>query len=154
MDLIKRLQVAPLPHMTFLLSSAFTGALGKKSFEQFSAGNEVYGSLYAAGALASAGVAVLAELDALSRARQYKKLRKCFSKGCLSHTSMNNMLTSRCQRDTLTVAAADSGHGDEVRSYIRSKGYRWHHILPDFVLQRPGYVFTKDFWKKSFFVKG
>jgi hypothetical protein len=60
---------------------------------------------------------------------------------------------SNCQRLAAVVAAKQLDVGDDVRHYYRNLGYRWFHVLPDFVIRQPKFFFHPFFWKSTFFVK-
>ena len=58
---------------------------------------------------------------------------------------------SRCQRDAIQVAAEELGYGIICKTYFRSFGYRWYHLLPEFVFQKPQFLLSKYFWRTTFF---
>lgn len=62
------------------------------------------------------------------------------------------MLNSRCQRDAAKVACEKFGYENEVEKYFYRNGYRWFHIIPDFVFINPQFLLTGSFWKTTFFV--
>ncbi|OQY42007.1 MAG: hypothetical protein B6240_14450 [Desulfobacteraceae bacterium 4572_87] len=50
------------------------------------------------------------------------------------------------------AAAEELGYGERCRAYFRTCGYRWYHLVPDFVFQAPYYFLTRAFWRRTFFV--
>jgi hypothetical protein len=41
----------------------------------------------------------------------------------------------------------------ECKLYFKNQGYRWYHVLPDFLFHQPYYLFQKSFWLNTFFAK-
>jgi len=61
------------------------------------------------------------------------------------------LLKSSCQREAAILAADELGQGKKVRNYFLLRGYRWFHIIPDFVFNNPLFLFTNFFWRTTFF---
>ena len=74
---------------------------------------------------------VLSQLDARSRWQNYKK--------------------SSCQRQAALIAAEDLGYRARVEAFFWSHGYRWYHIPPDFVFAHPQFLWSRHFWRTTFF---
>jgi len=51
------------------------------------------------------------------------------------------------------VAADELGMSHQCRDYLKSSGYKWHHLIPDIVLKKPSILFTKNFWSTTLFTK-
>jgi hypothetical protein len=60
---------------------------------------------------------------------------------------------SRCQRDAVLAAAQETGFYNACSVYFFGCGYRWYHLLPDVVLQKPAVLLTWVFYQTTFFVK-
>ena len=96
-------------------------------------------------------MAFYSQLDARSRYQEYKRAgdqlacygpnRRIF--GLFSH--------SRCQRDAVLAAAVHLGHAEACRKHFTNAGYRWYHLLPDFVSHHPGFLFSPTFLRATFF---
>lgn len=100
----------------------------------------------------SGGVLPLfAVLDARSRFQDYKKAKDLFFRNGFKPKIANLFIHSKCQRDALEIAAKDLGLKAQLDQYYFHKGYRWYHILPNIVLQRPGLLITVRYWKKTLF---
>ncbi|MBN2174248.1 MAG: hypothetical protein JW731_08960 [Bacteroidales bacterium] len=94
---------------------------------------------------------VFSQLDARSRFQNYKKIKDQFFIYGYDGRILNPVLKSRCQRDSAIVAASELGLKSECRDYFRASGYRWYHLFPDFVFQKPQFLFTRYFWQTTFF---
>lgn len=94
---------------------------------------------------------VFSQLDARSRYQNYKQIRDQICIYGYDLRLLKPVQKSRCQRDAALLAADHTGHADHCKSYFREKGYRWYHLLPDFVFSTPHFVFTLYFWKTTFF---
>ena len=51
------------------------------------------------------------------------------------------------------VAAKELGIENIVHAYYASKGIKWYHYLPYFMIKDPLFLFKKYFWKRSFLEK-
>lgn len=94
---------------------------------------------------------ILAELDGYSRFQNYKQLKDQMYLNGYQERQLKPLLKSSCQRQAATLAADELGFGKAVRCYFYSKGYRWYHIIPDFVINNPLFFFTVFFWRTTFF---
>jgi hypothetical protein len=95
--------------------------------------------------------AILAQLDAWSLFQNYKQLKdRLFIRG-FHKKLLRTMLNSMCQREAALVAASELRMGDQCREYFARAGYRWYHLMPDFVFSYPGFLFSRYFWKSTFF---
>jgi len=99
------------------------------------------------------GYPVFAQLDAYSRFQNYRQLKDQFYFNGFQERILRPVLRSRCQRDAALVAANELGLGKECRKYFRLKGYKWYNLLPDFFFTRPDFIFTKFFWRTTFFTR-
>lgn len=96
---------------------------------------------------------ILAELDGYSRFQNYKQVKDQMFLNGLHERQLKPLLKSSCQREAAILAGDELGIGEEVRSYFFQEGYKWYHIIPDFVLKNPIFFFTKFFWRTTFFTK-
>lgn len=94
---------------------------------------------------------ILAQLDARSRFQNYKQIKDQLYDYGYDERIFRPVLKSRCQRDAAWLSATELGYGEKCKVYFRSFGYRWYHLLPDFVFSKPQFMFTSYFWKTTFF---
>ncbi|MEJ2595738.1 MAG: hypothetical protein P8100_11595 [bacterium] len=96
-------------------------------------------------------MAVMAELDGYSRFQNYKQVKDQLYFNGYQERLLKPLLRSSCQREAAVLAGTELGLGSEVKSYFHEKGYRWYHIIPDFVFQYPLFFFSLYFWRTTFF---
>jgi hypothetical protein len=94
---------------------------------------------------------VLSQLDARSRYQNYKQIKDQIYFYGFNTKIVRPTIKSRCQRDAALLAAKELGFGEQCRQFFRLNGYRWYHIFPDFLFQRPDFLLTKYFWTTTFF---
>jgi hypothetical protein len=94
-----------------------------------------------------------AELDAYSRFQNYKSMKDLLYHYGFQIRFIKTLRHSKCQREAAYYAARDLGYANNIHEYFKSCGYRWYHILPDFVWSHPEYLFSKHFWSTTFFTK-
>jgi len=95
---------------------------------------------------------ILSQLDARSRYQNYKQIKDQFYIYGFDKRILNPVLKSRCQRDAAVISADELGLKKECVDYYKKNGYRWYHIIPDFVFTHPHFLLSKYFWKTTFFV--
>ena len=93
----------------------------------------------------------LAELDGYSRYQNYKQVKDQLFFNGYQERLLKPLLRSSCQREAAILAGLELGVGKEVKSFYYKKGYRWFHIIPDFVFQYPFFFFSIYFWRTTFF---
>ena len=98
-------------------------------------------------------IPVFAQLDARSRYQNYKLLRDLLYRYGFRYKFVKALRHSRCQREAALVAANEMGYRLIVEKYYRRCGYRWYHLLPDFIFQSPLYLCTRGFWLTTFFAR-
>ena len=98
-------------------------------------------------------IPVFAQLDARSRYQNYKLLRDLLYRYGFRYKFVKALRHSKCQRDAAFVAAKVLGQSQLLKNYYRRCGYRWYHLLPDFILKNPFYLLTWNFWKTTFFAR-
>ncbi len=95
---------------------------------------------------------VFSQLDAYSRYQNYKQIKDQFFIYGFDIRILKPVLKSRCQRDAAVISASELGLKKECISYFKKHGYRWYHIIPDFVFSHPQFLLSKYFWMTTFFV--
>jgi len=99
-----------------------------------------------------AGLLLFSQLDARSRYQNYKQLKDQLFLYGFDRRIFKPILGSRCQRDAALAAAEELGYGDRCRTYFRTCGYRWYHLVPDFIFRTPYFLLTRAFWRRTFFM--
>lgn len=94
---------------------------------------------------------VFAQLDARSRYQNYKQIKDQLYLYGYSQRLLKPVLKSRCQRDAALTSAKELGFSHQCTEIFKGHGYRWYHILPDFVFKQPQFFITKYFWRTTFF---
>lgn len=96
------------------------------------------------------------QMDAYCRFQNYKLAKDLFFENRQSRQQCiriaNLFSISRCQREAVLVAASDLGWGPELSHHFYQSGYRWYHLIPDRVIEKPKRLLTKTYWKKTLFV--
>ncbi len=107
------------------------------------------------GFIAGYGVIIFlfAQLDACSRYQNYKKAKDLFYENGFKVRIVDLFINSHCQRNAIKVAAQDFGFLKELCLYYHEQGYRWFHILPDFIFKSPLIVFKRKYWERTLFEK-
>ncbi len=146
-------KVALLLHLTALCGLAlffWFARMMLSALEQYQTFNFfLYGSIAGYGLI----FFFFAQLDAYSRYQNYKKAKDLFYKNGFKTRIVNLFINSLCQRDAIKVAALDLGFQKELCRYYQQQGYKWFHVLPDFIFYRPSIVFTINYWEKTLFTK-
>ncbi len=99
-----------------------------------------------------AALPLFSQLDARSRYQNYRQIKDQLFLYGFDKRIFKPVLKSRCQREAALAAAEELGYGDRCRAYFRTRGYRWYHLVPDFVLHAPGFFLTGAFWRRTFFM--
>ena len=95
----------------------------------------------------------LVAMDGWSRFQNYKRAKDQFYIHGFNRRIANTYIGSKCQRMAAIVAAEELGIGDTVKAYYASKGVKWHHYVPYFMVKDPLFFFHKKFWSRSFLEK-
>lgn len=141
---------APWPHATGLASAVFGAYLAVKALSLLDGGALWTGAAVGASALGWFGLAILCEADALSRYREYLRLKRLFLRRGPRPRALLLVSGSRCQRDAALFAARETGHGGQAAAFYFAMGYRWHHVLPDAILRNPLFFFNPAFLRATF----
>jgi hypothetical protein len=107
--------------------------------------------LYTALLLFVFSLLILSQLDARSRYQNYKQIKDQLFLFGFDTRIMNPVLKSRCQRDAALRAAIELGFAGQCLHHFRLNGYRWYHILPDYVFRKPQFLLSKSFLITTFF---
>ena len=142
-QVVRLLAAAPLP-MTVAVALGLVSALWLGLFCTAS----IRAALVMAGA--SAGGAVLSVCDALSRLAEARRVRRILARRGFDPRVFDAMARSRCQRDAALHAARQAGCIDEAKAHYRSRGFAWHHLLPQGATSAPWRLLAPRFLKGSF----
>ncbi len=96
---------------------------------------------------------VFAQLDAYSRYQNFKQVRDQLYANGYQERIVKPLAKSSCQRVAARFASKQVKLDKQVKAQYYEMGYRWYHILPDFVWQNPLFFFHPLFWKSTFLVK-
>lgn len=96
---------------------------------------------------------IFPQCDARSRYQNYKQVKDHLFLYGYQNRIIKPFSHSRCQRDAVIAAAEELGFKAECKNYFKSQGYKWHHLMPDFLVNNPKFLFNKQFWLSTFFVK-
>jgi len=150
-ELTRYLLVAPFPHLTTLKVSGLaflSWGEARVMMDQSETDFWAFGWLLLAG-LFVWGV-VLCQADALSRYREFKRVKRMLARYGFSPRIFRLVASSRCQRDAALLAARETGCNPLARKIYQELGYRWYHILPDAIVRNPFYFFHPRFLRSTF----
>ena len=103
-------------------------------------------------AMAAVGLlALFSQLDARSRYQEYKRARDQLVAFGPNRRIFQSLSGSQCQRDAVLAAARPLGYATLCRNHFYTAGYRWYHLMPDFMRHHPGYLFSPAFLRATFF---
>jgi len=111
----------------------------------------IYWLVWLVGLVVFAPMSVLAELDAYSRFQNYKQLKDQIFLNGYQERLLKPLTRSSCQREAAILACEELGLGQKSKSYFYARGYRWYHVIPDFVFKQPMFFFSLYFWRTTFF---
>lgn len=98
-------------------------------------------------------IVIFSQFDAFSRFQNYKQVKDLFHENGFDERIARLFTGSRCQRDSLMTAALDLDCAQELNEYLKARGYKWFHLIPDIFFDHPPAVFNRRFWKKTLFEK-
>jgi len=148
--LLRRVHAAPWPYVTSSLALAASLALKGAGMAHWVDGDLARAAVCGGWGAGWLVVALFALADAVSRYREYRRIRAMFLRFGYSDRILEPLARSRCQRDAAVFAAEETGHGHRARAYFASLGYRWYHILPDLVVRNPLTFLSPRFLRSSF----
>jgi hypothetical protein len=146
-------QVGSLLHLIALIDMFIARFYLKYSVFLWSEGFSWELALYIYLFLFFGSIPIFAELDAWSRWQNYKLFRDLIYQYGYRERFAKSLIHSRCQREAAYIAALDVGCTDQVARFYYERGYRWYHLIPDFVFKSPRYLLTRNFWNTTFFAK-
>ncbi|MCX2678576.1 hypothetical protein OOZ15_01345 [Galbibacter sp. EGI 63066] len=92
-------------------------------------------------------------MDGLSRYQNYKRAKDQFYMYGFKKRIAETYISSKCQRMAAKVAAQELGMEDEIKKYYTSRGVKWYHYIPYFMVKEPFFLFKKSFWCRTFLEK-
>lgn len=96
---------------------------------------------------------IFPQCDARSRYQNYKQVKDHLFLYGFQCRIIKPFSHSRCQRDAVLAAAEELGFENECKNYFKMQGYKWHHLMPDFLVKNPKFLLHPQFWMSTFFVK-
>ncbi|WP_139786717.1 hypothetical protein [Desulfamplus magnetovallimortis] len=151
--LVRFIKIGLLLHMTTLLSLFLFVEFSYTALAAFQQHQWLNFLGHGLLAIYGAVLPVFSQLDIFSRYQNYKKAKDLFHENGFRPRIANLYAASRCQRDAIKIAANDLGLLRELSSHYEQMGYRWYHILPDFLRSNPQIILTRRFWQKTLFEK-
>lgn len=97
--------------------------------------------------------ALFSQLDAYSRYQNFKQVRDQLFVNGYQKRIVKPLAKSSCQRVAALMAGKKLQLHDQIKEQYRMMGYRWYHLLPDFIWTTPLFLFHPLFWKTTFLVK-
>ncbi|QLE02299.1 hypothetical protein HX109_12295 [Galbibacter sp. BG1] len=95
----------------------------------------------------------LVMMDGWSRYQNYKRAKDQLYEYGFKPRIAETYMGSKCQRMAAEVAAEELGMEEQLKSYYRSRGIKWYHYVPYFMLKEPLFLFKKSFWSRTFLEK-
>lgn len=92
-------------------------------------------------------------MDGWSRFQNYKRAKDLFFIHGFNSKIADMYLGSKCQRNAAIVAAEELGYESEIVNHFRSRGIKWFHYLPYFMINDPLFLFRNYFWERTFLEK-
>jgi len=89
-------------------------------------------------------------MDGWSRFQNYKRAKDQLYMFGLNKRALDMYMGSKCQRMAVETAAEELGMKDDVMNYYSSKGVKWYHYIPYFMVSDPLFLFKKKFWSRTF----
>ncbi|MEJ2162247.1 MAG: hypothetical protein P8X60_02715, partial [Robiginitalea sp.] len=92
-------------------------------------------------------------MDGWSRYQDYKKAKDLFYSYGFQERIAERFIGSKCQRSAAIEASRELGIDDKSREYYKSRGVKWFHYIPYFMVQDPFFMIRKAFWTRTFLEK-
>lgn len=89
-------------------------------------------------------------MDGWSRFQNYKRAKDQFYIHGFNRRIADTYIGSKCQRMAAIVAAEELGIDEDVKAYYDSKGVKWYHYVPYFMIKTPFFFFNNTFWSRTF----
>jgi len=148
---IRYIKVGSFLHIMGLLGILLSFISFKISLYYFAHMQLILGYLLGLLAFCCFTVPFFAEFDAYGRYQNYKQIKDSLFEMGYDQRLLKPFMRSKCQRDSVIVAAQDLNHDKEVEVFFHDMGYRKYHILPDSFNRNPLVLFTPVFWKQILF---
>lgn len=97
-------------------------------------------------------ISITSQLDAYSRYQDYKRVKDLLYIHGFRERIMKPYSRSRCQRNAISEAALQLGMLPMLNEYFYQAGYRWFHIIPTILIEKPLIFFTRHYWYSTFLV--
>jgi len=150
-ELLRYLRAAPFPHLTTVKILALAVLAGCEAWLVLQQTESLRAAWIWVGLTLLLGWGVvLCQADALSRYREFKRLRRLLARYGFRPGIFRLVAASRCQRDAALLAAREAGCRVQARGVFQELGYRWYHILPDAIVAKPLYFFHPRFLRSTF----
>jgi hypothetical protein len=91
--------------------------------------------------------------DGWSRFQDYKRAKDQMFMYGPKIRILKQFAASQCQRVACATAAKELGLATEAQEYFSGLGYRWYHLLPDFMVHDPFFFYKRYFWRRTFLEK-
>ena len=92
-------------------------------------------------------------MDGWSRFQDYKKAKDLFFEYGFKTRGAERFIGSKCQRNAALQAAKELGIEEAVQDYYTSRGVKWYHYVPYFMVKDPYFMFRSAFWQRTFLEK-
>ena len=147
------IRAALLLHLISIIGFAGSLLFAVRGVQFMNYGWTINACLFFFFAVYSMSLIFFSQFDAMSRYQNYKQAKDLFFENGFKLRIANLYAISRCQRDAVKIAARDLGIEKQLIGHYKNLGYRWYHLLPDFIFKRPNLIFTKKYWQRTLFVK-
>ncbi len=150
-EFFRYLQAAPFPHLTSLKASGLALLSWVEARHVLAQPDSTWAIwIWLVLTVLFAWGVVLCQADALSRYREFKRVRRMLARYGFCPRIFRLVASSRCQRDAALLAARETGCRAQARGVFQELGYRWYHILPDVIVSNPLYFFHPRFLRSTF----
>jgi hypothetical protein len=143
---IRYIQIGFLLHLMGITGVFLFFFFGRHALNKLEEGRIILFLLYTYIAGYGFTLPFFSQLDARSRYQNYKAVKDLLYIHGYQKRIIKPFLRSRCQRDAVKVAADDLQFHEKLKAYYYDEGYRWYHLLPDYVFKKPGVFLTKRYW--------
>lgn len=92
-------------------------------------------------------------MDGWSRFQDYRKAKDLFFEYGFRSRVAERFVGSKCQRNAALQAARELGIEEDVREYYASRGVKWYHYIPYFMVRDPYFLIRRAFWQRTFLEK-
>jgi hypothetical protein len=143
-------RAAPLPHASAVASCGAAIVLGELARDAFGLGHSFLGWVLAAMSACWTGATGLCQADALSRYREYRRVKAILNRRGFWPRTLRAMSGSRCRRDAALLAAREAGYGRLAARYYHGLGYRRRPVVAARGAARPLLLLNRRFLRSTF----